>query len=254
LTRLDRLGSRRKRGLAFGGQINTAFSLLIFALFFLDPHQQKGIMKIAFAGGQSQKGMNMTEETRVKSIVICAAIMLFPSVYALAGTLKTFDAPEATQTYARGISGNNIVGYYTDTSGYVHGFIYDGTNWTILNKPGAEETKAMGIDGDNIVGRFYDDQGTHTFLYDGTNWTTISENLAPPEPYGISGGNIVGIYRSMWNSGFIYNIATETCNIINSPFGWTEAYGIDGDNIVGVTIKSMETPIHNRGFLYDGTT
>jgi hypothetical protein len=198
----------------------------------------------------------MTEETRVKSIFVCAATMLFLSAYALAGTLKTFDAPDATQTYARGISGSNIVGYYADTSGKEHGFIYDGTNWTILNRPGAIGTRAMGIDGGHIVGNFYDNQGEHTFLYDGTNWTTISENLAPPEPYGISGDNIVGTTSVPVGSdmAFIYNIPTETCTFIHSPLGWTEAYGIDGDNIVGVAINAMENPIHNRGFLYDGST
>ena len=67
------------------------------------------------------------------------------------GTNWTFlSCPGATETTAWGISGNRIVGSYSNTSNSLdhQGFIYDGTNWMTLNFPGAGYTEISGIDGD----------------------------------------------------------------------------------------------------------
>ena len=69
-------------------------------------------------------------------------------------TYTTLDVPGASNTYAYGIDGGNIVGYYYDDSGS-HGFSYDGTTYTTLDVPGASNTEAYGIDGGNIVGYSY---------------------------------------------------------------------------------------------------
>jgi hypothetical protein len=76
----------------------------------------------------------------------------------------TLDTP-GTQggTYATGIDGGNIVGYYSDGS-VSHGFLYDGTNWTTLKMPDGTDVFPMGIDGSIITG-FYNASGMHGFLY-----------------------------------------------------------------------------------------
>ena len=56
-------------------------------------------------------------------------------------------------TRAYGISGNNIVGAYLDSSGQQNGFLYDGTSYTTLDDPlGTNGTYAQGISGNLIVG------------------------------------------------------------------------------------------------------
>ncbi len=60
-------------------------------------------------------------------------------------TWTTLEMPGASNTYIHGIDGNNIVGSYW-VGIEVHGFLYDGTNWTHLDFP------AYGVDGSTIVG------------------------------------------------------------------------------------------------------
>ena len=57
--------------------------------------------------------------------VIAGSLTLFICVSVQAATSYTYssiDYPEATLTYAYGIDGSNIVGYYYDSSVDVHGF------------------------------------------------------------------------------------------------------------------------------------
>ena len=65
------------------------------------------------------------------------------------GTVEAVDA--------LAISGNNIAGYFfngtTDS-----GFIWDQTNYTIINYPQARLTTVYGIDGDTVVGTYEDAQ------------------------------------------------------------------------------------------------
>jgi len=69
---------------------------------------------------------SLETEKMKKLITICAAIVLFGTGYARAGTWTTLDYPGAYQTVARGISGDSIVGIYNDGSGSPsHGFIYE---------------------------------------------------------------------------------------------------------------------------------
>ena len=116
----------------------------------------------------------MRSEKRLKSISFCAVIVLFYSAYAMAGTWTTLDMPEGRgSTRIEGIDGSNLVGMYEDGSYSYHGVLYDGANWTTLDKPGASRTDISGIDGSNLVGMYQDVSGFHSFLYDRTTWTTL---------------------------------------------------------------------------------
>src|SRR5208337_4579084 len=88
----------------------------------------------------------------------------------LTSTYTTLDDPLASQspphpyyafgTQAYGISGNNIVGDYYDSSSNEHGFLYNGSTWTTIDDPlasaGVDGTQANGISGNNIVGYYTD--------------------------------------------------------------------------------------------------
>ena len=97
-------------------------------------------------------------------------------------------AGAAGQTFATGVSGRYVVGWYsTDGGNTDHGFVYDGSSFTTLDDPlGLFGTQIMGISGNTIVGT-YDYQGSHGFI------TQI------PEPSSLIlvavGGPIVALQR-----------------------------------------------------------
>lgn len=102
-------------------------------------------------------------------------------------------------TLAFGISGNNIVGWYTDANSVVHGFLYNGTAYATLDVPGGSNTWAFGISGNNIVGTYEDASGYEGFLYNITTQTYTSLQVPGStwtEAWGIDGNNIVGWYRA----------------------------------------------------------
>ena len=111
-------------------------------------------------------------------------------------------------TYAAGVSGTNIVGWY------VHGIVANAC--TKLDDPLAgfasgQGTTAFSISGTNIVGRHQDaSNNLHGFLYDGRTWTRLDDPQAEPGSFGvggtvalgIDGASIVGIYI---HSDGVYN-------------------------------------------------
>jgi hypothetical protein len=115
-------------------------------------------------------------------------------------------------TSPQGISGDNIVGYYENSSGLplYQGFLYNMTSkhWTTLNYPEAINTYVEDISGNYIVGSFnYSSDHRQGFLYNGSTWTTLNY----PEAYatyvtGISGNKIIGYYAASNVHGFIYTI------------------------------------------------
>ena len=187
-----------------------------------------------------------------------------------AATFTTLDDPLASPdgkingTRAYGISGNNIVGAYLDSSGQQNGFLYDGTTYATLDAPlGTNGTYAQGISGSCIVG-YYEDSSDldHGFLYNGSTstYTTLDDPLASPDgkvngtrAYGISGSNIVGAYldSSGQQNGFLYNGTSYTT--LDDPLGTngTYAQGICGNLIVGYYVDSSEV---DHGFLYNRST
>jgi len=88
---------------------------------------------------------------------------------------------------AWGISGNNIVGYYTDGNFVDHGFLYNGSAFTTLDDPLAGNgnllgTSPLGISGDTVVGVYRDSNNTaHGFI------------VTVPEPSSISLAALFGL-------------------------------------------------------------
>jgi hypothetical protein len=146
-------------------------------------------------------------------------------------------------TIASGIDGGNIVGWYTDANGFIHGFLYNGKTYTTLDDPnGLGTTYASGISGGNIVGWYTDAKGlTHGFLYNGKTYTTLDDPHGVGSTYaqGISGTDIVGWYvDSSGDHGFLYNGTTYTTLDDPNGVGSTFAQGISGNTIVGWYIES----------------
>jgi hypothetical protein len=203
----------------------------------------------------------MKRATFMRAALLCCLAAGGP---AKAG-FTTLDVPTATGgTYAWGIDGRNIVGYYTDGTGD-HGFLYNGSSYTTLDDPLAKGfTHAYGISGNNIVGDYFDATGTHGFLYNGSSWTTLDDPLAPGDTaaFGINGNNIVGTYElstafEAHRHGFLYDgnshttfddpLATNSGNL-----SYTEALGISGNNIVGDYADGTTGAL--QGYFYNGSS
>ena len=177
----------------------------------------------------------------MKKVLIQALIFLILgfipfSVYAVEYAFTPINVPDASSTYAYGISGTNIVGYYQDSNAFAHGFVYNGKTYDTLDVLNAIHTEAYGISGKNIVGAYMDSSRYwHGFLYNGRTCTTLDvPNALDTYAYGISGKNIVGYYVDSWNhsNGFLYNGKTYTT--FDVPDAWqSAAFGISGRNIVG---------------------
>ena len=147
----------------------------------------------------------------------------------------------SASTIASGISKNNIVGTYYDSSRKAHGFLYNGKNYTTIDYPGACRTSCRGIAGNIIVGYYEDTSGkTHGFLYDGSNYTPLNyPGSTLTCAYALSGSRILGQYMTnTGDRGFIYNGGKYTR--INRQ---GEVRGISGTNIVGT--------YSGHGFLYN---
>ena len=174
----------------------------------------------------------------------------------VAQTFTTLNDPVAPYGVdPEGISGNNIVGLYRDTSNTYHGFFYNGSTYTPLNDPNAATGARQGTFADaisgSIVAGFYDDstQTPHGFLWNGSNYTALDDPAGTAtEPEGISGNDIVGAYfLNSRQHGFLYDGSTWTT--LDDPLAVVTYPGaISGNDIVGYYTDS--SGIHH-GFIYD---
>ncbi|BBO35006.1 hypothetical protein PLANPX_4618 [Lacipirellula parvula] len=179
-------------------------------------------------------------------------------------TFTTIEAPApAAFTWASGIDGENIIGYYatptSPTTSITRGFLLNGATFTTLEctLPGAVETLPTGIDGANIVGLYYDQAGyPHGFLYDGTTYVALDDPVGGGATLqGISGSQIVG---SSYARAFVYDGSVfQELAPPQASLQRTVASGIDGSNIVGYydTFGSNDNPpaFQRNGFIFDGS-
>jgi probable HAF family extracellular repeat protein len=178
-------------------------------------------------------------------------------------TYVTLNDPLASQgTFAEAINDlGQVVGYYQDSSGWQHGFLYSAGNYLTLDNPSANPryTFPTGInDLGHIVGSNGGVNGQEGFLYGGGNFTALHH----PQPtlwtgaHGINAlGDIVGGYHDGAPHGFLYSGGNFTT--LDAPWatrndgGWgTYAAGINvSGQIVGTYYDSGHRP---HGFLYSG--
>ena len=142
------------------------------------------------------------------------------------GVFTTLDVPWSPDTMASPWSwspntmansinaSGQVAGSYNATSyGYLHGFVYSGGMFTILNVPGSFETIATGINASaQVAGSYQDASGWHGFVYSSGEFTTLD---APAESRYVNSssindsGQVVGYYTDAYNHyhGFIASAA-----------------------------------------------
>jgi probable HAF family extracellular repeat protein len=171
-------------------------------------------------------------------------------------TFTTIDVPGAQDTEAHDINtAGEIVGWFRDASGGLHGFLTDGTTFTTIDAPSTQSgTLAWGI---NTAGQIVGRDGNHGFLTDGTTFTTINvPGAVQTFATGINTmGQIVGWFRKgteddTENHGFVKD--GDTITAIDVPGAdVTEAHGI---NTAGEIVGWFRDATGAHGFLTDGTT
>ena len=93
-----------------------------------------------------------------------------------------------------------VVGFYADSIGVLHGYLFNGATATTLDYMGGMGTQAFGINNKGeIVGDYTDSMGVmHGFTYQGGIWSTVDDPAGVPGSTVINGvndlGQIVGFY------------------------------------------------------------
>ena len=202
---------------------------------------------------------------RVLSVLIFTLSLCTPIQPSLALTYVNFSEPNATGpvgTVPTDISNGLIVGFYDDSLGHDHGFLYNGTTFTTLDDPLGFGTELWGISGNDIVGTYFVRTSPttiqdHGFVYDGTSFSTVDDSLGINTVlYGIDGDMMVGEYQdAAYNyHGVVYNASTATFTPFDYPHAaQTILRGISGDKIVGEYIN-QPNPAGTGQFLYDGSS
>ncbi len=173
------------------------------------------------------------------------------------GSISTPDYGVGNGVQVTGVSGGNVVGYYSDKSSYVtHGFLYNSGTYTTIDPQGtAYNSAANGVSGNNVVGYYEDSSGvSHGFLYNSGTYTTIDPpGTAGTVAIGISGNNVVGYYSdsSKVTHGFLYSGTYTTIDPPGSTYNQTHITGVSGSNVVGYYEDSSGVWL---GFLYNGGT
>ena len=80
-----------------------------------------------------------------------------------------------------------VVGFYADSTGVLHGYLFNGSTATPLDYVGGLGTQAFGINNKGeIVGDYTDAGGVmHGFTYQGGIWTTVDV------PAGVAGSTVI---------------------------------------------------------------
>ena len=163
------------------------------------------------------------------------------------GTWTTLTYSGASGTFAYGINAaGEVVGFYYDSSGDSHGFLYNTGTYTPLNDPsaggGADGTIATGInDSGQIVGYYLDGSGVeHGFLYSGGTYTTIDDPSATGGTVALGindAGQISGYYiASNGDHAFIASLPPTFTAVSEMPSTGV----LNAGNTVTITLSTNE--------------
>lgn len=140
------------------------------------------------------------------------------SPYVVTNLTPIPELPGTTRSIAYGISGNTVVGSFTDASG-VHGFIDSNGALTALDAAPGVDTQLYGVSGDRVVGTYWTPNSSvvHGFVYDISTqqFTPINDPDADSSglgttPRGIDGTTIVGYWTDSFGAGHSFATSVPT--------------------------------------------
>ena len=208
--------------------------------------------------------MASTTWARSSETTRTAAARRTASSTAAAPTPRSTIRSGAKGTFARGINdAGQIVGYYIDSSGTSHGFLYSGGTYTTIDDALGGSTELLGINNAGQVVGYYNDSSStaHGFLATlptttSYSFTTLNvpSSTGGAQAYGINNtGQIVGEYEDSSGAehAFLYNSSSFAYSTLDYPSAiGSSADGInDVGQVVGVYVDSSGTP---HGFIASG--
>ena len=147
------------------------------------------------AGSTNVFGINDRGE-RVGSYGDMANMHIYGFIQRQNGSIEKIDAPKAAGlTVATGIAHNDVVGYYADRTGALHGFLLRNGQYATIDGPTGGATQAFAINGHaDIVGMHSSQK--QGFLLAGT--------AAPPDPDELKNANVacVALRRKIGSTTF----------------------------------------------------
>jgi probable HAF family extracellular repeat protein len=168
----------------------------------------------------------MMMKSKLLGMAVALTACVISPAHSASYVFTTLDDPLATNrtgTFAQAIDNNGqVVGYYYDSSGDAHGFLYSGGSYiTVDYRPGtANQTFPESINAKRqIVGWYNDRSSDHGFLYSGGIFTALNDPLATVNTFARAinaRGQIVGYYQNgvigggLVNHGFFYSGGTYT--------------------------------------------
>ena len=169
-------------------------------------------------------------------------------------------------TYATGIWGSTIVGFFFDPGIDVYSYTLTGGVYKTLAVPGAPQTYAEGIFDDTVVGNFNNGPGTIAQGFTETDgvYTTINDpnGAGGTDVQGIYGNTLVGIYIDGAGNYHGFSETGGVYTTIDDPnaTGGTEVMAIYGNTLVGNYVDGtgdhgfIETGGNYTSFDVPGTT
>ena len=151
-------------------------------------------------------------------------------------------------THAEAINNSGqVVGYYVDASGAVHGFLYSAGTYTALNDPSVTGgTVATGInDAGEVVGYYFVANGNpHVFTYGNGVYTDVNDSSIDS-----NGIQSVSINNSGEIIGAYYNNSGELEGVLADPVTTAGALILAGVTTIGSGTVVFNDAVTNNGSL-----
>ena len=150
--------------------------------------------------------------------VLFALTLLLPKgLVAQAYTYVEINFPGADSTTPSGVNdASQVVGFWEDNNEHLHGFYWDGTNYSNLDYPGASDTEALGINNSGeISGVYWTNAGgsAHGFTLSNGTYTSYEVPGFSGQTNGAginSNGDTTGYYNYSNPTGFFDRNGTFT--------------------------------------------
>ncbi|MGB9106806.1 MAG: hypothetical protein WCC59_18775 [Terriglobales bacterium] len=202
----------------------------------------------------ARQSTNMRSTTASRGLMVLLLAVLASVAPLAAAAQTTFNYPGAAATGASNINDSGtIVGYYYNSDGSEHSFLYDGHGFTSFDYPGADWTEASGINQAGDVVGYYGyaaDKLMHGFLRTAAGkFSTIDrQGRFNTMPLAInSSGAIVGCIH---NPGTMHGWLMENGAFVSLSPAYAMYTGInDAGTIVG---WNYAAPGRIRSFLLSG--
>lgn len=155
--------------------------------------------------------------------------------------------------------GGVAAGFYLDSSGAAHGYLYNisSASFTAVTFPGATSTTATGINNAGVISGFYTDAGgvVHGFIDNGGTYTSFDDPSGGGTNTMLLGLNNEGLAVGSFvdgsgeTQGLILNIGTVAWQTISDPGASATA----AFNVTGTTVNGLNDAGDLVGFYSDGT-